>query len=173
MNLLRTSILAKLSTSRIVRSLSTTVKPRKAGVATDDEMKTFMDKHKGHIIVVDARNKNFSIEQGDEKYAQNIAGNPPLIHDDEYYAQHNPADRPHAINLPYDRVTKSLDVDSFQFFDGTSMLENDKDTPIITHCGGGGRGQKAKVYLESQGFTNVINGGGPSVKEHWALFGSL
>ena len=108
---LRTSVFSKLSTSRIVRAMST----RKAGVATDDEMKTFMDKHKGHIIVVDARNKNFNIEKGDEKYAQNIAGNPPLIHDDEYYAQHNPADRPRAINLPYDRVSKSLDVDSFTF----------------------------------------------------------
>ena len=34
-----------------------------------------------------------------------------------------------------------------------------KAAPIITHCGGGGRGQKAKDYLDSQGFTNVVNGG--------------
>ena len=48
-----------------------------------------------------------------------------------------------------------------------------KDTPIITHCGGGGRGQKAKVFLEAQGFTNVINGGGPQVKPLWEHFGNV
>ena len=82
-------------------------------------------------------------------------------------------DRPNAINLPYGRVTKSLNLDAVNFFDGTTMLSNGKNTAIITHCGGGGRGEKAKKYLESQGFTNVINGGGLSVKEHWKLFGTL
>lgn len=91
----------------------------------------------------------------------------------EYYAKHSPTDRPNAINLPYDRINKSMDLDHMRYFDGTSMLTSEKDTPIITHCGSGGRGQKAKEYLESKGFTNVINGGGPSVKEHWELFGSL
>jgi rhodanese-related sulfurtransferase len=149
-------------------------KPRKPGVATDEEMREFMTKNAGTtLVVVDARNKDFSNEPGDEKHASNIAGNPPLIHTDEYFAQHSPADRPNAINLPYDRATKSMNLDAMDFFDGTSMLSKGKETPIITHCGGGGRGQKAKVYLESQGFTNVINGGGPSVKEHWELFGSL
>ena len=48
----------------------------------------------------------------------------------------------------------------------------DKSTPIITHCGGGGRGQKAKDYLTAQGFTNVANGGGPEDDECWAVFGA-
>jgi rhodanese-related sulfurtransferase len=48
----------------------------------------------------------------------------------------------------------------------------DKDTPIITHCGGGGRGQKAKEYLEANGFTNVLNGGGPKETDCWNEFGN-
>jgi rhodanese-related sulfurtransferase len=50
---------------------------------------------------------------------------------------------------------------------------NDKDVPIVTHCGGGGRGQKAKDYLLGLGYTNVVNGGGPKVTELWERFGSL
>jgi len=44
--------------------------------------------------------------------------------------------------------------------------------PVITHCGGGGRGQKARVFLEANGFGNVINGGGPEDAECWAIFGN-
>ena len=36
-----------------------------------------------------------------------------------------------------------------------------------------GRGQKAKEFLEAKGYTNVVNGGGPAVKELWDKFGSL
>lgn len=46
-----------------------------------------------------------------------------------------------------------------------------KDTPIITHCGGGGRGQLAKEFLEQHGFQNVLNGGGPKETDCWAEFG--
>ncbi|CAL6300462.1 unnamed protein product [Bathycoccus prasinos] len=49
----------------------------------------------------------------------------------------------------------------------------EKDRAIITHCGGGGRGQKSKEWLEKEGFTNVINGGGPQVSELWDMFGHL
>ena len=73
------------------------------------------------------------------------------------------------MNLPWNRDTKSLAIDEIP----AELLVEGKDTPIVTHCGGGGRGQKAKVYLEEQGFKNVINGGGPLVKELWALFGSM
>jgi hypothetical protein len=45
------------------------------------------------------------------------------------------------------------------------------DTPIITHCGGGGRGQKAMDFLAAKGFTTVLNGGGPKETECWAEFG--
>jgi rhodanese-related sulfurtransferase len=103
----------------------------------------------------DARNTDFAVEPGDAKHAANIAGGVGV-------------DRPRALNLPYDRPNKSMDLTQLE-----PLLCAGKATPIVTHCGGGGRGQKARVYLEAQGFTNVINGGGPSVKEHWALFGGL
>ena len=38
---------------------------------------------------------------------------------------------------------------------------------------GGGRGQKAKLFLEKEGFTHVINGGGPSVPNLWSMYGEL
>ena len=44
--------------------------------------------------------------------------------------------------------------------------------PVITHCGAGGRGQKAKEFLEANGFGNVVNGGGPEDDECWQVFGS-
>lgn len=44
---------------------------------------------------------------------------------------------------------------------------------VITHCGGGGRGQKALEFVTKNGFPNVINGGGPEDAECWAVIGSL
>ena len=43
---------------------------------------------------------------------------------------------------------------------------------VITHCGGGGRGQKAKDFLLKNGYVNVLNGGGPEDAECWAEFGT-
>lgn len=68
--------------------------------------------------------------------------------------------RPQAVSLIYDRASESM-----------PLPDVPKDTPIITHCGGGGRGQKAKDYLEANGFTNVLNGGGPKETECWNEFG--
>ena len=48
-----------------------------------------------------------------------------------------------------------------------------KDTPIITHCGGGFRGNLGKEFLIKNGYTNVINGCGPKKPEEWSLFGHL
>jgi len=64
------------------------------------------------------------------------------------------------VNLIYDRESSSL-----------PLPDVDKDTYIITHCGGGGRGQLAKDFLMAKGFTNVINGGGPKETECWNEFG--
>ena len=41
-------------------------------------------------------------------------------------------------------------------------------TPVINVTGG--RGQKAKEFLEENGFTNMVNGGGPKDSENWAIF---
>ena len=47
-----------------------------------------------------------------------------------------------------------------------------ESVPVITHCGGGGRGQKAKEFLQANGFGNVVNGGGPEDDECWQCFGA-
>jgi rhodanese-related sulfurtransferase len=118
---------------------------RKPGVASDEEMKAFLEKNKGKkVTVVDSRNPDFTVEPSDETYGK--ADGPFPI------ADCGTEKRPNAVNLPFDR---------------------EKDAPIITHCGGGGRGQKSKEWLEAKGFTNVINGGGPQVTALWDMFGSL
>lgn len=120
---------------------------RKAGVASPEELKAFVASAGSRLVVVDTRNPDASVEPGDQKSLA-VAGLPS----DSY--------RPQARHLIYDRETKTM-----------SLPEVAKDTPIITHCGGGGRGQKAKEYLEANGFTDVLNGGGPKETDCWAEFG--
>ena len=53
--------------------------------------------------------------------------------------------RPNAINVPFERTKKALsgsNVDILQTFE--------KNRAIITHCGGGGRGQKSKEWFEKR-----------------------
>merc|ERR1712087_89069 len=102
------------------------------------------------ILVVDARNADAEKEPGDQKSLA-VA---PLPSGD--------AVRPKAVNLIWDRDTNSM-----------ALPEVDKDTYIITHCGGGGRGQKAKDFLIENGFENVVNGGGPKETDCWNEFGEL
>jgi rhodanese-related sulfurtransferase len=105
------------------------------------------------LVVVDLRNANAEIEPPDQKTFQDG----PLPNKEENV-------RPKAINVVWDRTTASMDI--------PPSLLVDKTTPIITHCGAGRRGQKAKEYLEQQcGFTNVINGGGPQETDNWKVFG--
>jgi len=122
--------------------------PRKAGVASPEELRDFVAQAGSKLVVIDVRNPDASVEPGDQK---SIAVAPL------------PADgnRPQALHLIYDRHTKSMPLPPTE----------DKTTPIITHCGGGGRGQKAKDFLMEKGFTNVLNGGGPKETECWAEFG--
>ena len=82
---------------------------------------------------------SFALEPGDE-----------ATHDFAKIAGTVSGLRPNAVNIPYDRENKRMDL---------AALEGvPKDAKIITHCGGGGRGQKAKDYLIGEGFTNVMNG---------------
>jgi rhodanese-related sulfurtransferase len=120
----------------------------KPGVIDAVALKKFVTNAGANLLVVDARNPNSDEEPGDQK---SIA------------VGHLPSDgvRPQALLLTFDRGTNSM-----------PLPEVPKDTPIITHCGGGGRGQKAKVFLEENGFSNVVNGGGPKETANWDLFGS-
>lgn len=121
---------------------------RKAGVSSPEELKSFVDEAGEKLLVVDVRNPDAEAEPGDQKSLV-VAGLPS-----ETY-------RPQAVSLIWDRNTNSMPLPEVE----------DKDTPIITHCGGGGRGQKAKDFLISNGFTNVLNGGGPKETECWSEFG--
>ena len=135
--------------------------PRKAGVASNEEMRAFLARHDGEkVTVVDARNPDFSMEPGDEEF-----GGPGKAFPIENCGTGR---RPNAINLPFSREKKEVSG-----FDRSALHDAEKDAPIITHCGGGGRGQKSKEWLEKKGFTNVINGGGPQVTELWEMFGDL
>ena len=122
---------------------------RKPGVASPEELRDFVAAAGDKILVVDARNADAEAEPGDQKSLA-VA---PLPSNDV---------RPKARNLIWDRTTKSM-----------PLPDVDKDTYIITHCGGGGRGQKAKDFLEQNGFKNVMNGGGPKETECWNEFGEL
>ncbi|KAL7550959.1 hypothetical protein ACHAWF_014166 [Thalassiosira exigua] len=123
--------------------------PRKAGVSSPSELKDFVSRAGSSLLVVDVRHPDASIEPGDAKSLA-VAGFPDA----------EKGCRPRAVNLPWSRATNSMD-----------LPDAAKDAPIVTHCGGGGRGQKAKDYLEANGFTNVLNGGGPKETECWAEFG--
>lgn len=78
--------------------------------------------------------------------------------------------RPRAVNVVYDRANSSMDL-SLIPADWLESAGGKEAAPVITHCGGGGRGQKAKDFLLANGFKNVLNGGGPEDAECWAVFG--
>lgn len=121
---------------------------RKEGVASPEELRAFVQNAGDKLLVVDVRNPDATQEPGDQKSLA-VAALP------------TPETRPQAVSLIWDRTTDSMPLPETEA----------KDTPIITHCGGGGRGQKAKDYLMANGFTNVLNGGGPKETECWAEFG--
>ena len=121
---------------------------RKAGVAAPEELRAFVAKAGDRLLVVDVRNPDAAVEPGDPKSLA-VAAVP------------SGKTRPQGVHLIYDRTTQSMPLPDVA-----------QDTPMITHCGGGGRGQKAKEFLEQHGFTNILNGGGPKETECWAEFGS-
>lgn len=123
---------------------------RKAGVSSPEELRTLVANAGGNLLVVDVRNPDASVEPGDAKSLV-VAGFPDSS---KQY-------RPQAVSLVWDRNSNDMPLPE----------DTAKDTAIITHCGGGGRGQKAKDFLEKNGYTNVLNGGGPKETECWAEFG--
>lgn len=131
---------------------------RKPGVASDAEFDAFLSRNATRdITVLDARDPDFAVEPDDECHG-GAEGTAPI-------GDCGTSKRPNAVNTPYDRVTKSLPIEQ--------MADGDYTAPIVTHCGGGGRGQMAKEFLEKRGYTNVINGGGPGVAALWGKFGKM
>lgn len=135
--------------NRLHSSSANDGEPRKSGVASPEELKEFVENAGSKLLVVDVRNPDASVEPGDQKSLA-VAGLPS----DTF--------RPQAHSLIYDRETNSL-----------PLPDVDKATPIITHCGGGGRGEKAKVFLIENGYTQVLNGGGPKEGDCWNEFGNI
>lgn len=137
---------------------------RKPGVASDEEFEAFLvENAKKTVVVVDARNTNFEVEPDDAKFGD-VDGRAPIT-------DCGSSRRPNAINVAFDRSLNCLNARGLEVLD--AKTNGDLSTPIVTHCGGGGRGQKAKDALLKLGYTNVINGGGPAVEELWAKFGSF
>ena len=132
---------------------------RKPGVMPPDELSTFVSDAGDKLIVVDVRNPDFAVEPGDGKSNEKA----PL-------SACGTSARPRAINVLFDRSTNSMDLQLIPqaLIDAAGGIEK---CPVITHCGGGGRGQKAKEFLVAQGFKVVANGGGPEDDECWAVFG--
>jgi len=144
--------------SRGIRS-SPIAMGRKPGVSEPAELAEFVSAAGANLIVLDVRNPDFSLEPGDEKSSAKapIGGSPDS--------------RPRAVNVVYDRANSSMDLTGIP----AEWIEaggGKASCPVITHCGGGGRGQKAKEFLEANGFGNVRNGGGPEDDECWAVFGA-
>lgn len=132
---------------------------RKPGVSSPEELAAFVGAAGDRLIVLDVRNPDFALEPGDAKSSEKapIAGADPA--------------RARAINCVYDRAAGSMDTTKIPA-DWIAAGGGKSSVPVITHCGGGGRGQKAKEFLEAAGFSNVLNGGGPEDDECWAIFGS-
>ena len=145
--------------SRHLRT-SSIVMGRKPGVMEPPELAKFVADAGDKLIIVDVRNPDFEVEPGDGKSNEKA----PL-------AACGTDARARAVNVFYDRTTNSMDLSKIP----EACIEaggGKASVPVITHCGGGGRGQKAKDFLLANGFANVANGGGPEDDECWECFGS-
>jgi len=81
----------------------------------------------------------------DEAKYQGFDENVQLIDvrsDAEWEAGHHPS----ATHIPHTMI-----------LDGKGFAELDKNKPVVLYCRSGGRAQRAKDFLEAQGFTNVTN----------------
>ena len=154
---------------------------RKVGVSSPTTLSSFVSLSseplggvgRPRVVVVDVRNPDFSVEPGDEKTCGQAPLPPPgRDGDDDDDDDDEGGYRPRSVNVPFDRKKNVLNeaLIPAKWIEEGGGREN---VSIITHCGGGGRGQKAKEYLESKGFKNVVNGGGPEDEECWKVFGAL
>jgi len=66
-------------------------------------------------------------------------------------AEWNDGHHPDALHVPHTTI-----------LEGKGFFELDKNKPVVVYCRSGGRAERAKDFLEAQGFTNVTNLGGIS-----------
>ena len=152
-----TTTITRSSTRSFVRTYTTTSQINmapKAGVASLEELTKMVESAGDKLVVVDVRNPDADKEPGDQKSLAVAPLPDPSNNKNDV--------RPNGLHLIWDRDSASMPLPP-------STVA--KDAPVITHCGGGGRGQKAKEFLESKGYTNVLNGAGPKETELWNVFG--
>jgi rhodanese-related sulfurtransferase len=142
-----------LSIARLAARRMSSSTTRKPGVAAPSEISAFITRAGPHLAVVDARLADATAEPSSALGA--------LAPSDS---------RPRAVSAPIDRATGTLPLAAIPSAWVEAAGGKDK-LHVITHCGGGGRGQKAKEFLLKNGFVNVLNGGGPEDAECWAVFG--
>lgn len=58
------------------------------------------------------------------------------------------ASYPGALNIPLDQFAAEIDD------------LGDKDAPYVLYCASGGRSEQAKMMMQAEGYTNVVNAGG-------------
>ena len=133
--------------------MSSFASARKPGVAAPAELAAFIARAGEHLVIVDARATDPAAEPSSSLGV--LAPSPA---------------RPRAVSAPIDRATGTLPLDAIPAAKIAAAGGRDK-LFVITHCGGGGRGQKAKDYLLQHGFVQVLNGGGPEDETCWAEFG--
>ena len=138
----RSSVIPLHRTSYIVKF------ERRPGIASPEELTRFVDKAGDSLLVIDLRNPADTSGGGSDLKFLDVGPIP------------SEKVRPLAKNLVWDHTSGSMPLPSVP-----------KDTPIITHCNSGGRGRKAKDFLTENGYTNVVNGGGPADAECWKEFG--
>jgi len=84
-----------------------------------------------------------------------------------------PSGSSESVNGVYEVVASAT---SAVFADGKlplGRLPTDKDAALILHCRSGRRVKAAATYLVQQGYTNLVNGGGPAgPADLWSQFGS-
>lgn len=102
-------------------------------IATDEELRALSSP-----LVIDARKPSeIATNDGGERYAG-------------------------SVNVPWfeDGSEAAPTLDEYKArLEAAGCLPAEKGAPIVTHCGGGGRGQKAANFLRELGYTEVHNGG--------------
>jgi rhodanese-related sulfurtransferase len=137
---------------------------RQPGVSSPGDLKKFVADAGDKLLVIDLRDPTIHERTSD---IAPVAGT--FVDDNSDGAA---VHRPRAINIVFDIDKNSLDLSRLPM-EKIEAGGGKEHVHIITHCNGGGRGQKAKEILERAGFLNVRNGGGPEVTECWNIYGNL